>query len=534
MMREKEGGRPEFPAARSVFRRFALEVWAVLCYTGENCDGDRRRMAGSPEGGLPMERTGGVLDKLCTLCAVLFCGVIVVQNLLFIGGRGQWLSAVSLLITGTAALVCAGRLPEGRYVPWALFGVRFLSALAVILLVGAQPVQDFSTMYTAACQLAAGSHEYLSLDTCYFYNWAYQTAFVVYESLVIRIFGEGYLALQVLNALYMGGTAALTYAIGRRLLPGRGALAAGVLYVLYPAPLFLAAVLTNQHLSVFLLYLGVWVLVSGKDGQVSLPRAALAGLLFALGNAIRPIGIVVLLAVLLWCLIGLARRFTACRERILPALARPALLAVCYVLAGALLAAAVVWSGANPWGLSNNQPMWKFVLGLNEESSGAWNAEDYNELYLLQGEEADAAMRETVRERLLVGPVRLARLMWNKCELMWADNEYMSWGFGHLDHSADLAGPLTVGQGVNLACYWDKGAYLLLFALALAALVRRLLNRRPRARTLLPVQIFCGYFAVHLLIEVQSRYRYFLMPTIALLAGWALARLLSREKEKDA
>lgn len=474
-----------------------------------------------------MERAGGVLDKLCTLCAVIFCGVIVVQNLMFIGGQAQWLSMVSLLITGAVALVCVRLLPEGRYIPWALFAVRFLSALAVILLVGAEPVQDFNTMYTAACQLAAGSHEYLNLDTCYFYNWAYQTAFVIYESLVIRIFGEGYLALQVLNALYMGGTAALVYAIGRRLLPGRGGLAAEVLYLIYPAPLFLAAVLTNQHLSVFLLYLGVWVLVSGKEkGGVSLPRAALSGLLFALGNAMRPIGIVVLLAVLLWCLIGLARQFSAVRERVALALARPALLLVCYVLAGALLSAAVVWSGANPWGLSNNQPMWKFVLGLNEESSGAWNAEDYNELYLLQGEEADAAMRETVKERLSVGPVRLARLMWNKCELMWADNEYMSWGFGHLDHSASLAGPVTVGQGVNLACYWDKGAYLLLFALALAALIRRLLDKSARARTLLPVLIFCGYFAVHLMIEVQSRYRYFLMPAIALLAGWALAQLL--------
>ena len=482
-----------------------------------------------------MPKTGAVLDRLCTLCAVAFCALIVLQNLLFLGQRGQWSSLLSLAVTAAAAVLLIRFLPQGRWIPWAIFLVRFFCALAVILLVGAQPVQDFQTMYTAACQLSQGSHDYLYLDTCYFYNWAYQTAFVVYESAVIRLFGEGYLALQVLNAGYMAGSAVLVWAIAQRLFPrGRAALAAGVLYLLYPAPLFLAAVLTNQHLSVFLLYLGVWVFLGGKEGErPTLPRAALAGVLFALGNAIRPIGVIPLLAAVLCCLIWLALRFRREGRAILTALARPAALAVSYLLVGALLSAAVVWSGANPYGLTNNQPMWKFVLGFNEESSGAWNQEDYDQLYLLQGEEADQAMREAVKERLSVGPVRLARLMWDKCQLMWADNEYMFWGFGHLDHSAPLIGPLTVGQGVNLLCYWDKGGYLLLFALALCALARRLVSRRPVPASLLPVLIFCGYFAVHLLIEVQSRYRYFLMPAIAILAGWGLSWLLTRPWRRE-
>ena len=61
-------------------------------------------------------------------------------------------------------------------------------------------------MYDAACQLARGSREYLQTD--YFYNWAYQTGFVAYEALVVRLFGEGLLPLQVLNAVWMAGTAA--------------------------------------------------------------------------------------------------------------------------------------------------------------------------------------------------------------------------------------------------------------------------------------------------------------------------------------
>ncbi len=479
-----------------------------------------------------MVKTGRVLDRLCTLCAVFFCAVIAVQNVFFTASRGQWVSLLALILTAAAAFLAVKILPDGRYVPVVLFVLRFAAAMLVIWTVKSQPVQDFQTIYTAACQMAQGSREYLALESRYFYNWAYQTAFAAYESFVIRLFGEGYLAIQVLNALYLAGTNVLVYLIGRRLLPGKGGLAAGVLYLLYPAPLFLAAVLTNQHLSTFLLYLGVLVLLGRRDRPLTIPRAVLGGVLLALGNAMWPVGVIVLLAGVLWCAVSLLRHFRRSLRWVLSALARPAVLAVTYVLAGALLSAAVVWSGANPAGLTNNQPMWKFVLGFNEESSGAWNEEDYTSLYLLQGEEADAAMRQVVRERLSVGPVRLARLMLAKSYLMWADNEDLYWGFGHLKSDAPLIGSVTAGQAVNLMTQWDKGAYLLIFALALLWLGRRLANRDPDGDPLLPVLIFCGYYAVYLIIEVQARYRYSLVPAAVLFAGGALAALAERRKPR--
>ena len=46
---------------------------------------------------------------------------------------------------------------------------------------------------------------------------------------------------------------------------------------------------------------------------------------------------------------------------------------------------------------------------------------------------------------------------------------------------------------------------------------------------LLAALLLCGYYGVHLIVEVQSRYRYFLMPTVFLLAGYGLS-LWKREK----
>ena len=45
--------------------------------------------------------------------------------------------------------------------------------------------------------------------------------------------------------------------------------------------------------------------------------------------------------------------------------------------------------------------------------------------------------------------------------------------------------------------------------------------------------LFCGYYGVHLFIEVQARYRYFLMPVVFLLAGAGAELLLRWWRERN-
>ena len=119
-------------------------------------------------------------------------------------------------------------------------------------------------------------------------------------------------------------------------------------------------------------------------------------------------------------------------------------------------------------------------------------------------------------------------LFWKKSQTMWGSLEYLYWGFGHLDGSAQVLGGLTLSQCLNALNYFDRGVFFLAFFLAAAALLLWL--RRGAGEGLrLPVMLsflLCGYYAVHLLIEVQSRYRYFLMPVVFLLAGAGAQQLL--------
>lgn len=462
------------------------------------------------------KKIGWLWEHVCLLCTLLFCALILAQS-------------IQTALSGTLAVTIAGTLcaaaviwlavnvwPFGdRATAIILFAVRFGLAMAVILLVGAQPVQDFNTMYTAAQELAQGGRGYL--DNIYFFNWAYQTGFVVYESLILRLFGPGQLPLQVMNSIWLGGIGILVYRIALRLLPRKAAVAASVLYAVYPAPYFLAAVLTNQHIAAFFFYLALYLLV--RREELSPPQAALAGAVIALGNVMRPIGVILVLAALCWRAGRLLLGIEKGRARAAGALV---LLAVSYQAVFSLFSGAVAWSGINPEGLVNNQPMWKFVLGLNQESSGTWNRADYEAYLFLPTQQADQAMRETVKARLEAGPAALGRLAVRKSAVMWGDNEYMFWGFGHLDGQKKL-GPLTVDQYTQVLARGDKGVYIAAFALALAGAAVLLRRGTRGGPALLLAFLLCGYYAVHLIVEVQSRYRYFLMPAVFLLAGVGLA-----------
>lgn len=464
-----------------------------------------------------LKRLGWLGEKVAFAVGALFSLVIVVQATYTAGRGGGYVLFFAMGLLGMGALTWAGIrwLRPCKAFPIALFTLRFAIALGVILVFGAVPIQDFQTMYDAACQIAGGSREYLNTE--YFYNWAYQTGFSAYEALIVKLFGEGILPLQVCNALWMAGTGCLVWSIARRFLPESTAMTVSLLYALYPAPYFLAAVLTNQHIAVFFYYLGIWLLVWGKER--ALPRAALGGVCIALGNVMRPLGVVVILALLCCALVQMLLR----KGRGVLWIGAPFLAAaVAYFISGEVFDWLVRATGLNPEGLNNNLPLWKFVLGFNLETGGAWSKADYETYYLLPRMEAPEAMRQVVGERLSsLGLLGFAELFWKKMQTMWGSLEYLYWGFGHLDGEAKVLGSLTLNQCLNAWNYFDRGMFVLAFGLGGFAQARWLAGREPshlRVPLLLSFLV-CGYCGVHLLIEVQSRYRYFLMPAVFLLAG---------------
>lgn len=462
-----------------------------------------------------LKKTGGVLKKLCFIYAAALMLAVILFMIKDMAGAGKYLfiPAACLVFTALLALICAKRIPSFGAFPVAVFALRFAIAGLVIAVVKTQPTFDFKTMFEAAKQLASGSHDYL--DNTYYFTWAYQTGFVTYEALVVKIFGTGLLPQQLLNAVWMAGSGCLVYFIGRLFLPEKPAKTAAVLYSLYPGPYFLASSLTNQHLGTFLFLLGVYILFGKKEP--SFKRAALSGAVLALGNVMRPLGIIVILALAaLWLVQVIFIRSCGWKK------ATAVMLTVTAAYFGIfyLYSWLVIATGTNPYGLSNNLPQWKFLLGLNMSSNGMWTRSDYNTYYLLPYGEAKAAVAAEVQNRLRASPGEFIRLFARKLHYLMAAQEDLSPGFSHIDASLNHAGLI-----MNAAVLCDNGFRLAVSGFAFAGLVK-LIREKAADKNILPfffAVIISLYCTAHFFIEVQQRYRYFVMPFVFLLAGTGIA-----------
>ena len=453
------------------------------------------------------------------------------------------LAALSILSLNGYALALAA-----AAVIWLLLRRRAIPHFTLVLLAGGMllrvlvaltlhpPIEsDFRLMYEAAQSLLAGDLSFL--DTAYFSLWAYQSVFVAWEAMWLRLWNDP-LCLELVNAVLSAGILCLLYRMARGWVGERAAQAASLLLTLFPFALTLHTVLTNQIPSAFFLVLGVWLVACGDCRRLGLWRFPLAGLALQLGNLLRSEGIILLVAVLAWAVFEAVRHPAAVKRIAAGMLA----LLVVYFAANAAADAAVRAAGLNPYGVGNGDPGWKFVTGLNFNTSGGYSQEDWNKIYPTLDEnyqvteETEQVQKELIVERLSAlsaDPAKLVRHMFNKLRLMW-DNDALNWAFGHTQQQPEqnLFGLISRADAYQLVQQFDRGLFylsVLLAGLGLFASPARWKQRETAAY--LPYFVFFAMFCAMLLIEVQPRYAY--LPQLFLFTAAAFGLDCLRDHKRE-
>ena len=245
------------------------------------------------------ERWGFPYDQIVSGLRALFCICFALAALSVAALNGY---ALALLAAGGIWLLLRRRaIPHFTLVLLA-GGIALRVLIALVL----HPplVSDFQLMYDAAQSLLAGDMWFL--DTEYFSLWAYQSVFVAWEAMWLRLWNDP-LCLELVNAVLSAGILCLLYRMARGWMDERAAQAASLLLTLFPFALTLHTVLSNQIPSAFFLTLGLWLLVCADCRRLGLWRFPLAGLALQLGNLLRSEGIVILAAVLAWAVFEAVR-----------------------------------------------------------------------------------------------------------------------------------------------------------------------------------------------------------------------------------
>lgn len=439
-----------------------------------------------------------------------------------------------MAVAGAALTVGAGAafwaLRERAPARWLLAAVLAVCAairLGFILVIPTAPVSDFEALYQAAQASAQGDFQWSHVDYGYFYRCAYQIPFVLYEAAVFRVIPSIF-ALKLLNAVWMTGAAWLVYRICRRVMPEWAALYGAFLYSVYPGTVLLTSVLTNQHIAVFFLLLGIELTV----GERKWWRQLLGGVSMGIGNLMRPESVIVILAMLccgvLFLLENPGKKNAAAAASML------ALVLLGYF--GIQKGTGVLLQGLDiaPNGIRNNDPQWKFFLGLDTTTEyGHYSDHDFS-AYRSDGPDRWKLVGAYVRQRFSICS-SVPRFFRNKVSAFWTLPDTFAWALEGVESTDVVLPGLTVEGFRRIVGHVQQGMLLTMYVLALPSILAMRHRRRDgRMEELLIVAVLCGIFCVFLVMEVQVRYRYVAVPFLCMVDAAAMGWLLRRRKTEIA
>lgn len=392
-----------------------------------------------------------------------------------------------------------------------LLVVSFLIRLAAIVVFNFPQTTDFKLMYE--CALKFANHDFSWNSTPYFIMWPYQSGFVVYEGLLLKLINNIYF-LKVLNIIYESLLVVLIYYFSRRFVKEESARVAAILFMVYPYNIYLGTTLANHHIATILSYLGIVFLLSRKKKAYYF---IIAGILIGLSNVLRPEGIIVIFSYLLYMIFNLKK--DNFKKEVLAFL----ILLVSYMGINMICSSLIIMSGVNKDGLKNTNPLWKFVLGFNGDSCGYYDAND--EVYL---NDKDKEL-EVIKERL--NPSNVGRLVLCKTDRMWLSNkiDVKDSSYDRVYYIGNIK--IKFNDLANVVSLTNHYIFLFVIAMMILGVFRSRKDIINNENLFFLIMVVVAYL-VFLLIEIQPRYLYLIHPSIFILSAHGIEEVMKKIKLK--
>lgn len=403
-----------------------------------------------------------------------------------------------------------------------LFAVSFIVRMLVIIIFQPPIESDFAVLYEMSKSLLNKDMSYT--ETGYLLSWGYQIGFIFFQTILLKICDSVFF-LKIVNCIFAAGINTLLYLILKEFVNEKAAKFTSLLFMVYLHPMFLTTVLTNQHSSAFFIVLGLYIMVSSKlDNKINTYlRYAIVATLIAIGNILRPEGIVFIFSIILFLIIGIKK------GNIKKIITSILIILITYYAIMNVASVAFKATGLSKNGLENTNPLWKFVLGFNYETRGAYSEEDCQ--YINDKEkELEVILDRTIR----TSPLEILGLFKDKAIVFWTGTG-LYWSINYLsDENVNIFGRECNGIIVSrLLLNYNSQIYTVAFWLsvlgAAALLLRR--NYKNNKVTLFGI-ITLVYFGVYLLIEIQNRYTYLPRVILFVLVGIGVETLVEFIKKK--
>ncbi|MFC6175446.1 ArnT family glycosyltransferase [Companilactobacillus huachuanensis] len=388
--------------------------------------------------------------------------------------------------------------------------VFMIMALFWISKVPSIQLSDFGNFWDRLLDYKIGDPLYQT-DNDYFSKYAYQSGYFVYAMIISKIFGYHIFAIQFLNVVYQALILLFTYLFVVKIFNNIKMARLSILILMIDLDWFaLNSQASNQYLG-SLFYLVTFYLIM----QNKLKYYILAGITLTGGCLIRPIGPVVIAGIVVYALI-----YLLLKNKDYHATLKVLLTLIIYFVLFSLSSWGIKASGINAYGLTNNDPEWKFVTGLNYQSNGTYSP-DMDKL--INPDKTRKQMSKVEKAQLHKEIAYLNEnhawvpLFIHKTQGLWSSRTMATDAANiRMTHSIK-----TVDR-INFLAYVGSIILITFSWLGSLALFKTKFNDNLYL-LLLPLMAFA---VVQLLIEVQGRYRIEFLPVIAVVGSLGLYNAL--------
>ncbi|MFA6308459.1 MAG: glycosyltransferase family 39 protein [Clostridia bacterium] len=448
------------------------------------------------------------------------------------------LAIIVFVLILVAALLLISKMMShisGKYRTAIIAAIIFVLALAsraiFYMIIATPQFSDFNTFYKVTVRLSLGDNSFIGHN--YWQAFSYQLGFPLFMSMFARLFHIYTQApLIFINSIFASGSVVFIYLIAKRHVKEYAAIFAALIFLFFPLPLDLSAVFTNQHLSMLFILMGLYEL--GGKWPPPLPKAIFGGIMLSLGNIIRPDAVIFTAAIAVLALLCIRKDLIKPSGiRIRRILLVTGIIVIAFIFLGSLIGQICSWKGVQPNGFSNSFPLYKFAVGSNYSTGGRYSRADDNFLIRNDAFFKDKTVRnkETavlIKKRLSIGTGKLINLADMKVRFLWTTykNDYAS--FHGVYSKIKTNSKLTRSQ-VNIINSWAKPYDNLLgfILFAVSGVAGIILFRRKRLPAVIMVLVlsFLAFSSLHMLIEVQYRYHYIMLPVLLIISTFAIEKI---------
>ena len=471
---------------------------------------------------------------VCSLfCRAEYCSYRYYDNPAWVVQDTVLLFACSILLLVFSAIVCLVSKELDRYNKYnVLFTIIFLSVMTQLLFIvcfPAKPFADQDIVNQIAYDIINGNFEAFE-EKGYLYQYPNNIGITLFLSVIYRILPQALIGPKLLNIAFSTFTSVLIYRIYQEQFSPKGTNDfALMIYSCFFPPMIMLNNLVYNDIYATTLFLGsvyyALKLVKTKNMHYLIPIAVL----LTLGNFLRPLGVIFLLAILLYFLIKKVSvmKSIAFFGIVLLLFRTPFFLANNYLINTGKISTRI---GENSIPIA----MW-IHMGMNDEKIGYWDDSYSLSIYIDQADYDKEKSRQIYR--LLInqklkekGLLNIAKVYLKKNIWLWTEGTYQAeyYGVGSWGHLYPTIATDALDSSVLFrdSIRWTLHVInTLMLSLIFIGLLESL-RKKTSYRLLLPAIVIMGFIGFYTLWEIKPRYIYPIYPYMILMAYQGLNTLI--------